>query len=393
MSSDLRITDVQATIVEGNFTWPLVRITTNAGLIGYGECFTDRRAERIKYAVLERRSALVGHDPTQVLPLVGRLGLSPFDVMGAKAISGIEMALWDLAGKAVGAPIYQLLGGKQRDVIPLYCDCHAGTPICSRADYGYDHPENYTPEAFAANARWIKALGFQTLKFDLYGAPAELVPPHGAMYSTAHVDYCTHVVAALREEIGWERDLAIDYGGKNTADAIRLLTQAEPYRLAWAEDIMPYNGHNAEAMVEVTRAVKTPTLTGEFLAPAMAFRDLIAKQAARIVAPDLAVVGGVAEMLKVAHMAELQHILCAPHNVCSPIGTAASLHACAVMTNLVGLEYHAVGVPWWQDVILHEGDLIDDHGCMRVPDAPGLGVEPNEEVIRAHLMPGEAYFE
>ncbi|MBN1401476.1 MAG: mandelate racemase/muconate lactonizing enzyme family protein, partial [Anaerolineae bacterium] len=308
------------------------------------------------------------------------------------AISGIEMALWDIAGKVLGAPVYQLLGGKYRDEVRIYCDCHGGTPIRTRADYSYDHPENYTPEAFAANARWIKSLGFSLLKFDLYGVPRELVTQHGAMYSTAHVGYCTSVVRALREEIGWEHDLAIDYGGKNTADAIRLISQVEEYRLSWAEDIMPYNGHNAEAMAEVTRAVKTPTLTGELLAPAMAFRDLIAKQAVRVVAPDMSVVGGINEMRKVAQMADLQHIVIAPHNVCSPIGTMAAVHACATMTNFVGLEFHAVGVPWWQDVVHHEGKIIDERGYVQVPEAPGIGVEPNEEVIRGHLMEGETYF-
>ena len=156
---------------------------------------------------------------------------------------------------------------------------------------------------------------------------------------------------------------------------------------------MPYNGHNAEAMAEVTRAVKTPTLTGELLAPAMAFRDLIAKQAVRVVAPDMAVVGGIHEMRKVAQMADLQHILVAPHNVCSPIGTLAAVHCCAAMANFVGLEFHAVGVPWWQDVIQHEGNIIDEEGCVKVPDAPGIGAEPDEAVFREHLAEGETYFE
>ena len=392
MASDIKITDVRVCIVDGNFSWPLVRIDTDAGIVGYGECFTDVQIEGIRFAVMQRKPRLVGQDPTEVIPLTARLGLSPFDLPAAKAISGIEMALWDIAGKALNVPVYKLLGGKYRDEVRLYCDCHGGTPIRSRADYSYDHPENYTPEAFAANARWIKSLGFTFLKFDLYGVPKELVTQHGAMHSTAHIDYCTAVVQALREEVGWERDLAIDYGGKNTADAIRLVSEVEQYRLSWAEDIMPYNGHNADAMREVTRAVKTPTLTGEILAPAMAFRDLIAKQAIRIVAPDLSVVGGINELRKVAMMADLQHILIAPHNICSPIGTMAAVHACATLSNFVGLEYHSVGVPWWQDVVYHDENIIDGRGYVKVPEGPGLGVEPDESVIREHLIEGEEYF-
>jgi len=238
-----------------------------------------------------------------------------------------------------------------------------------------------------------QGLGLFPLKFDLYGAPKELVTQHSGMYTSAHINYCTEVVRALCEEVGWETDLAIDYGGKNTADAIRLIDQVEEYRLSWAEDIMPYNGHNAEAMAEVTRVVKTPTLTGELLAPAMAFRDLIAKQAIRVVAPDMSVVGGINEMLKVGLLADMQHILIAPHNVCSPIGTMAAVHACAALSNFVGLEFHAVGLPWWQDTVLHEDDIIDGRGYVKVPEAPGIGVEPDHQVMREHLAAGEIWFE
>ena len=166
-------------------------------------------------------------------------------------------------------------------------------------------------------------------------------------------------------------------------------------RLVGDSDFVSFNGLwlAADAMAEVTRAVKTPTLTGELLAPAMAFHDLISKQAVRVVAPDMAVVGGINEMRMVAQMADLQHILVAPHNVCSPIGTMAAVHACATMQNFVGLEYHAVGVPWWQDTVHHEGDILDERGYTKVPDAPGIGVEPNEDVIRQHLLEGETYFE
>lgn len=393
MTTELRITDVKVAIVAGNFDWLLVRIETDGGTCGYGEAFTHPRPDVIKNAILDRRDLLLGQDPTEVVPLVRRLGLSPFDTVGAKAISGIEMALWDIAGKVCQAPVYKLLGGKYRDEVRIYCDCHGGTPIRTRADYSYAHPENYTPEAFAANARWIKERGFSLLKFDLYGVPSELVTQHGAMYSSAHIDYCTEVVKALRDEVGWDHDLAIDYGGKSTADAIRLIEQVEEYRLSWAEDIIPYNGINADAMAEVTRAVKTPTLTGELLSSAMAFRELINKQAVRIVAPDLSVVGGIHEIRKVAEMANLQHMLVAPHNICSPVGTLAAVHACATMPNFVGLEFHAVGVPWWQDVIQHDEDIIDERGYITVPERPGLGVELNEQVVREHLRAGETFFE
>ena len=390
---DLKITDLEVLVLAGNFDWPIVRIETNAGICGYGEAFGWPTGGLIKKAILDRKPILLGEDPTEVVLLVGRLSLSPFDNVGAKAISGIEMALWDITGKALGVPVYKLFGGRYRHEVRIYCDCHGGTPIRTLEDYGYDYAENYTPEAYAANARRIKELGFTLLKFDLYGAPESLVAQHGAMYSSAHINYCTEVVKALREELGWDTDLAIDYTGKSTADAIRLLNQIEEYRLSWAEDIILYQGLNAKAMAEVTRAVKTPTLTGESLCGAVAFRALFEEQAIRIVAPDLAVVGGIHEMHKVADMADLHHIPVAPHNICSPVGTMAAVHACAAIPNFVGLEYHAVGVPWWQDVIQHDGDIIDERGYIKVPETPGTGVVLNEEVVRAHLAEGETYFD
>jgi gluconate/galactonate dehydratase len=390
---DLKITDVQVIVMAGNFDWPIVRIETDAGIYGYGEAFGWPSGRMIKKAILDRKLVLLGENPTEIVPLVTRLSLSPFDNVGAKAISGIEMALWDITGKVLGTPVYKLLGGRYRDKVRIYCDCHGGTAIRTLEDYSFDCPEDYTPEAFAANARRIKEMGFTLLKFDLYGAPEELVAQHGAMHSCAHINYYTEVVKTLREEIGWEVDLAIDYTGKSTADAIRILKQVEEYRLSWAEDIILFQGLNVKAMTEVTRAVVTPTLTGESLCGVMAFRALCEGQAIRLLAPDLAVVGGIHEMRKVAELANLHHILVAPHNICSPVGTMAAVHVSATIPNFVGLEYHAVGVPWWQDVVQHEGDIIDERGYIKVPDTPGIGVELNEAVVREHLAEGETYFD
>ena len=393
MAEDLKITNVQCIILDGNFPWPLVRIDTDAGISGYGESFPTLKLDNAKGNVLDRRERMIGEDPTNVVPLVNRLGMNPFDLASVQALSGIEMALWDITGKVYGLPVWKLLGGKVRDEVRIYCDCHGGTPIRTLADYSYDHPENYTPEAFAKNAEWVKSLGFSFLKFDLYGIPPQLVPGHGAMYSTAQIDYCTSVVAALRDAVGWDHDLAIDYGGKSVADAIRIIDQVESFRLSWAEDIIAYNGYNADAMAEVTDAVKTPTLTGELIPTAVGFRDLIHKHAVRVVAPDMTVVGGLNQTLLVAEMARQENILVAPHNITTPIGTMAAVHACAAMPNFVGLEFHAVGLPWWQDLVHHEGDIIDDRGYIQVPDTPGIGVEPNKDEMLTRLMPGESYFE
>lgn len=391
-TAGLRITDVQVTTIEGNFYWLIVRIDTNAGIYGYGESFGWPNHHIIKQAILDRKPLLVGEDPTEVVPLVEQMSLTPFDDIGGKAISGLEMALWDITGKVLGVPVYKLLGGRHRDEVRIYCDCHAGVPISALGDY-YREPKNYTPDAYAAHAGKVKQLGFSLLKFDLFRLPEPLVPKHSGLYSSQYINYCSEIVSSVRTELGWDVDVAIDFNGLYTTNAIRLLDQLEEYRLAWAEDVIAYQGVNVAAMAEVTRAVTTPTLTGESLCSVESFRPLLETQAIRIVAPDLAVVGGIHEMIRVAQLADLHHILVAPHNICSPVGTMAAVHTCAAITNFVGLEYHAVGVSWWQDVILHDNDIINERGHIRVPDSPGLGVELNEDVVREHLADGENYFE
>lgn len=304
------------------------------------------------------------------------------------------MALWDLAGKALGAPVYKLLGGKHRVRVRIYCDCHAGTPIASRADYGVEKRENYTPEAYAESARRVRRLGFDFLKFDLYPNIASLAgrPRPGEAYlDDAAVRFLASLVAGAREAVGDSIDLAVDFGGYRVSDAIRLANALEPYHLAWVEDVVPQE-YNVATFREVTRSVKTPTLTGELLYTRQGFRELIEEQAVRIVAPDLSFTGGLAEGKKIAELAELYAMHTAPHNICSPIGTMAAVHACAAMPNLLALEFHAVAVPWWDSLVKGSQPLIQD-GYIQVADRPGIGVELNEEEARRHLMPGETLFE
>lgn len=389
----MKITDLKVAVLQGNFEWMLIRIDTDEGVSGLGEAFTASRThELFKPIVLALKRVLIGEDPTNVERLWRRMGPSPRSGPLVQVISGVEMALWDITGKAFGAPVYKLLGGKQRDRVRIYCDCHAGIPIASRADYGVEKRENYTPEAYAENARRIKSLGFTFLKFDLYPNILSLASPSSEGYlSEASIKFATNIIGNVRDAVGDGVELAVDFGGYRISDAIRLANALEPYRLAWVEDAVPQE-YNVATFLEVTHSIKTPTLTGELLYTRQGFRELIEKQAVRIVAPDLSWTGGLSEGKKIAELADLYAMYTAPHNICSPIGTMAAVHACATMPNFLALEFHAVAVPWWNSLVKGTEPIIQN-GYIQVPERSGIGVELNEDEIRKHLMPGEGLFE
>ncbi len=308
------------------------------------------------------------------------------------------MALWDLAGKALDAPVYKLLGGKHRDRVRCYADCHAGKPTFSRESYDpLKYKEIFTPEAYAENARNIKDLGYDFLKFDIYPEIAVLAGPKGfyaGRVGESGLKYIVSLIEAVREAIGYDIDLAADFtslaGHYTVPDAIRLINAFEKFHLKWAED--PVANDNVDAFATVTNSVKTPTLAGGTLLTRWGFREFIVKQAIRIPHPDLAHCGGLSEGKKIHDMAEVYHMPVAIHNICSPVGTMASAHAAAAMPNFLALEIHHLAVSWWDDLVKGTKPLIKK-GYIEVSDKPGLGIELDEAELKKHLKPGEAYFE
>jgi len=391
MVLSMKITDVKAAIVDGNFDWLLVKVETDEGIEGYGEAFPY--ADAVKPLVLRMKRMLMGEDPTDVGRLWRKMGPSVYGGFHVHAVSAVETALLDITGKAYGVPVYRLLGGKFRERIPIYCDCHSGKPIGSRADYQLDKV-NYTPEAYAENARRIKRQGFNLLKFDIGLGMATLAGANGLLgghLTDFGLTYFAKIVEALRDAIGYDLELALDCGMGTVSNAVRFVRAVEEYRLAWVEDILP--SHNVDGWAVVTASSKTPTLTGETLYLREGFRELIERQAIRIVAPDFQHCGGLIEGKKIAELAAMHGMLAAPHNICTPLGTMASVHACAAIPNLLALEFHAVALPWWENLVKGVEKPIIKDGYIGVPDRPGLGVELNEEEIRKHLRKGESYFE
>ncbi len=388
----MKITNVSTAVIAGNFPWVLVRVDTDAGLAGLGEAYWGGGVADL---VHRAKPLLIGEDPRNI----GRL----FDLMirclsgegsqaGATvtAISGIEIALWDLLGRALNTLISTFFGGRFRDKIRIYADCHAG--------------ETPDPGDYARKARAVVAEGFTAIKFDLdtrnpYTLDVSSDPhprrrwfePFNRVIGSREMAWIMDVVRAVREAVGPEIMVAMDAHWKfnvNDATELRPMSARESFDLLWLEDPIP--PENIEAQRHVTHSTRTPICTGENLYRKHGHRELIEKQAARIIAPDIPKMGGLMEAKKVADHADLYYIPLAPHNVASPIGTVAGAHVCAAMNNFLVMEFHAHDVAWWNDLVV--GGAVITDGFIHLDERPGHGLTLNEDVARAHLAPGSSFF-
>ncbi len=230
------------------------------------------------------------------------------------------MALWDIVGKKLGVPIYRLLGGCCHESLRVYVD-------------GFFRGANYQPEDYAMKAKEVIDKGFTALKMDVDG-PIPSMHRINRQPDRADLNLTVEIVAAVRDAIGYDLDLAVDTHGEfNLPTILELAKKLEPYDLMWIEDPIPLHGGNIRTMAKVASAVSTPICSGETLTRAQ-FRELFELQAADIRMPDLTYVGGIMEMYKIATMSDVYHIPVAPHNMHGPIATMASVQACACIPNL-----------------------------------------------------------
>ena len=374
----MKITDVKAMTLKGYKQWNYVQIETDTGLTGIGEAHPGAGIAEI---ILQFKRILIGADPRNIEPLYNRMidAASNRYAMGLSAIGGIETALWDLLGKSLGVPIYQLLGGKYRDRIRLY------------ADVG--HGKGNTPEGWAQRAREGVADGYQAIKFDIDNSANELKQDAvNRELSTAELQKMTALVAAAREAAGDEIDISIDcHSLFSVHSAMKLAELLEPFDLMFLEDPVPND--NVEAMAKVSTATSIPICTGEFLFRRDGFRELIQTQACDMLHVDVSGTGGILEAKKIADLADLYYMPFAAHNITSSIGMTATAHVCAAVRNFIVMElpYHADQVEWRWDLAISDEPLLQDN-IFVVPEQPGLGVEINAEVAQEHLMPGSDHF-
>ncbi len=377
---DVEITDVQTTIVDGNYPWILVRVYTDAGLVGTGESYWGGGDAEI----IDRMAPfIIGESPLDIDRLYEHLvqkmsGEGSVSGKVISAISGIEIALHDVAGKILDVPAYQLLGGKYRDEVRIYCDCHAGDE---------SEPESNAREA----ERVVDKLGYDALKFDL-----DVPSGHEKDRANRHlrgpeIQHKVDIVEAVTDVVGDRADVAFDCHWSFTAgSAKRLAAAVADYDVWWLEDPIPPENHDVQR--EVTQsAPTTPITVGENVYRKHGQRQLIEEQAIDILAPDLPRVGGMRETRKIADMADTYYIPVAMHNVSSPIGTMASAQVAAAIPNSLAVEYHSYQLGWWEDLV-EEDDLIQQ-GRMAVPEKPGLGLTLDLDAVEEHMVDGETLFD
>lgn len=382
----LKITDLRvATLFGVPFNSTIVRIDTNQGISGYGEVRDQASAS---YALL-LKSRLLGENPCNTEKVFRKIRQFGHHGRQGGGVSGIEMALLDLAGKAYGVPVYALLGGKYRDRVMCYADTETD-------------PD---PQVSAQALIDRRDAGFRLLKLDLgidllwdvpgaLSAPDRHGLPDGALHTLAGiqvtrggVEYLAGYLAAVRAAVGDGVPLAIDHFGPVGLDsAIRVARALEPYTPAWVEDLLPWQ--LTEQWRQLTAAVAVPTCTGEDIFLAKNFRPLLDAGAVRVVHPDPATVGGIAETKRIGDLAEEYGVPMALHLAASPIATMAAVHAAAATRNFLALEFHAVSVAGWSGLVTGLPDPLVRDGYITVPDTPGLGFAGiDEDAFQARLDP------
>jgi gluconate/galactonate dehydratase len=412
----LKIIRLKTAVVEGNFDWTFVRIETDEGVTGLGECFF---APGLTAILRSLEPLLLGEDPRDIHRLFRKLQLATSgagSVAGIiyNGISGIEAALWDVLGQWLDVPIYRLLGGKFRDKVRIYADCHGGEALESLDEVLRSRPASWdtkgpahaakdyygeageesvsSPDEYRRRALEKRAEGFTALKFDLDVPGTFGDDPHNRVLSNRAIDHMVGLIGAVHDAVGKDTDIAVDCHWRyNARDAVKVAHALEPFRLLWLEDPVPPN--NTAALKDVSSNVRVPIATGENLYLFEGFEEIIAQYALSVVTPDLQKVGGLSVAQSIAHFADVHTMPVAPHNISSPVGTLAAAHFCAAIPNFLALEFHASDVPFWSDLVEGLPKPIIQKGFIPVPEKPGLGVRLNEEVARRYARKGEPFFE
>jgi L-alanine-DL-glutamate epimerase-like enolase superfamily enzyme len=396
--SQLKITDLRVVGVHGRW---IVRLDTNQGLQGYGEV---RDGASPTYALM-LKSRVVGENPCNVDKVFRKLKQFGFHARQAGGPVSIEMACWDLAGKAWGVPCWQMLGGKFRDKIRVYADTpgsrdpvEMGNRLKARRERGFtflkmDVSINQLKDV-EGGLSYPKGQGVDP--FGQYGSTEFARLPHpftGIRITDKGLKVLQEYVATVREIVGGDVPIATDhYGHFGIEDGVKLAQALDPFNLAWLEDMVPWQ--YTDQYVRLRSSCKTPILTGEDIYLKEGFRDLLEKKAVSICQPDLATAGGLLETKKIGDLAMEHGIGMALHMAGNPVTLFSSVHCAAATENFLVMEHHNVDDAWYDELVTGvPKPLMDKEGFIPVPDGPGLGIELNEDAIKRSLKdPAKEYF-
>jgi L-alanine-DL-glutamate epimerase-like enolase superfamily enzyme len=420
--TDLRITDLRfADIIGAPMHCILLKLATNQGLVGYGE--VRDWSDRVYALMLKDR--ILGENPCNVDRIFRKIKQFGGHARQGGGVSGIEVALWDLAGKAYGVPVYQMLGGAFRDRVRMYCDTDTvgkGTApemaasLKRRMEMGFTflkmdlgiHQIRSVPGALSAPLGYLDEFDAAARSFSQ--AAHRTAPGHDAaayrdarrrwaeIGGIAHPHTATHItqkgldlleqfVAEVRSEVGFEVPIAMDHFGHiPVEDCMALARRLERYAPAWLEDMIPWQ--LTEQYVRLSGATTALICTGEDIYLKEGFRPLLDSGGISGAHPDLLTAGGILETKKIADMAQERGVAFAMHMAESPIACLAAVHCLASVESCLALEYHSADINWWDDLVEGPAKPIVKEGFIEVPHGPGLGIESlNDDVIRAHLHP------
>ncbi|UCF16613.1 MAG: mandelate racemase/muconate lactonizing enzyme family protein [Phycisphaerales bacterium] len=386
--TELKITDLRVARMPVHFRAHVVRIDTNQGVSGYGEI---RDGASPTYALM-LKSRILGKNPCNIDKIFRHIKQFGGHGRQAGGVVAVEMACWDLAGKAWGVPCWQMLGGLFRDRVRMYADT----------------PFDPDPEVTVRRLRRRLKLGYTFLKMDvgiklLQGVPGTLTYPRGQgidPYEFSDTDFSNikhpftgiqitdkgldaiaQYVRRIRERVGWDIPIAADHFGRiGLKEAIKLARALDPFNLAWLEDMIPWQ--YTDQYAELKRSCSTPILTGEDIYCKEGFLPLFEKSAITICHPDMMTSGGLLETKKIADIAMEHGIPMAMHMAGSPIGLMGSVHCAAATENFMVMEHHDVDTPYYDDLVTGLPKPIVQDGFVPVPAAPGFGVALNEEVLK-----------
>jgi L-alanine-DL-glutamate epimerase-like enolase superfamily enzyme len=387
----VKITDVKAMAVQGSTYWNFVKIETDSGLVGLGEAYWGRGVKDVILGYL--RPLVIGEDPLDIDPLFTKMvrstgGAGSTAGVTVTAISGVEIALWDLAGKILEVPVCKLLGGQYRDGVRAYW---------TRSPKDMLDPGSCREFAAALKSH---AYGITAVKADADAFPAKYDPQ---FREPGHEAYSRHLTrkdlerigqgfANLREALGDDVDIAVHCHWEfDWIDALELARAVAPMKPMWLEDPMPPD--YSDSWSKLTAASPVPILTGENLYKRQGFSPFILNQGCHLIHIDIPKAGGLLESKKIADLADLFYLPVCAHIAASPVGALASAHCAAAIRDFRAQEFSPGSVPTdeWEKFVRYDGPVIKD-GKYRLSDKPGLGLELNEDCVRAHLMPGETWW-